>query len=68
MKEHIVKTWKRIKEEIRSQIVWDNAVAWAQMMHPSWVQLATQKKRPEIRETYRKKILDEYRKEYWSLK
>lgn len=53
-----------IKQYIKSWIEWRNAIEWAKFCHPSWVQLATQRKRPEIRDTYRKKILNEYHKTY----
>lgn len=49
-----------IKAFIKSKREWDRAVSWAKKAHPNWAHLATQMKRPEIRETYRKKILREY--------
>jgi hypothetical protein len=53
-----------IKQYIISWIEWQDAKEWAKAFHPSWLQLATQRKRPEIRKTYKNKILDAYRKGY----
>lgn len=39
---------------------WRRAKKWSKMYHPAWLYLATQRKRPEIRETYRKKVLEAY--------
>lgn len=49
-----------IKHHVKSWFEWKDILAWAKIVHPSWYELATQRKRPEIRETYRKKILREY--------
>lgn len=49
---------------IREWNKWQNALAWAEVYYPSWAHLATQIRRPEIRETYRKKILREYYDRY----
>lgn len=62
---NIVKKLDYIKNYIRSQSEWQNAICWAKMYYPNWVKLATQRKRPEIRETYRKKILREYYDRCW---
>jgi hypothetical protein len=43
---------------------WKRAKKWSKMYHPAWLYLATQRKRPEIRETYRKKVLEAYRNKY----
>lgn len=43
---------------------WKQAKKWSKMYHPAWLYLATQRKRPEIRETYRKKVLEAYRNKY----
>ena len=40
---------------------WKYAKKWAKIYHPAWLYFATQRKRPEIRETYRKKVLYAYR-------
>lgn len=40
---------------------WQQAKKWSKMYHPAWLILATQRKRHEIRETYRKKVLEAYR-------
>lgn len=53
--------WNEIKRYISEWLEWQDARCWAKAIHPGWVQLATQRKRPEIRETYRKKILKAYR-------
>lgn len=58
---HIDQTLKDIKESIKLQREWRYAKAWAKVVYPNWIQFATQKKKPEIQETYRKKILNEYR-------
>ena len=44
-----------------SWVEWQLAKKWSKKYHPAWLVLATQRKRPEIRETYRKKVLDAYR-------
>ena len=49
-----------IKNHIKSVFEWKDIMAWAKIVHPSWYELATQRTRPEIRETYRKKIFREY--------
>lgn len=61
-------TFNDINNLIQSWLDWQDAKSWARKRHPAWVQLATQYKRPEIRETYRNKILDEYSKVHWILK
>lgn len=61
-------TWNDINNLIKSWFEWQDAKNWAKKRYPAWVQLATQYKRPEIRETYRTKILDEYSKAHWILK
>lgn len=63
--ENIRKTFIAIKNNYYLWLEWQDALTWAKMSHPIWVQLATQKKRPEIRETYRQKILREYCDRYW---
>ena len=40
---------------------WRQAKKWSKARHPAWVHLATQRGRPEVRETYRKKVLEAYR-------
>ena len=40
---------------------WRQAKKWSKKLHPAWLTFATQRKRPEIRETYRKKVLEAYR-------
>lgn len=54
-----------IKRNIKEQCEWQEAVSWAKVSHPSWVKLATQRKRPEIRETYRTKIIRAYCDRCW---
>jgi hypothetical protein len=49
-----------IKTNLRELSEWEEAKEWAKTMHPNWVRLATQTQRPEIRETYRQKILRGY--------
>lgn len=49
-----------IKHHVQSWFEWKDVMAWAKIVHPSWHDLAMQKTRPEIRETYRKKIFEEY--------
>lgn len=44
-----------------SWVEWQMAKRWSKKYHPTWMYLATQRKRPEIRETYRKKVLEVYR-------
>jgi hypothetical protein len=51
----------KVKQFVKSWFEWQDAKAWANVFHPSWVQFATQRRRPEIQETYRKKILNGYR-------
>lgn len=57
--------WANIKRNIKEWFEWQDAVAWAKTSHPSWVQLATQRKRPEVRETYRMKIIRAYYDRGW---
>lgn len=61
-------TWNDIAQIVKAWLEWQDAKNWARKRHPAWVQLATQYKRPEIRETYRNKILDEYNNTHWILK
>ena len=63
--EWIYKTLSDIKVKMKRQSEWQDAVEWAKVVHPSWVQLATQRNRPEIQETYRKKILRGYCERCW---
>ena len=63
-KSYIVNALNSIEKFIQSWIEWENAKIWAELTHPSWLQYATQIRRPELRETYRKKILDGYRNGY----
>ena len=55
---------ENIKQFAKSWIEWRDAKAWAKALHPNWVRFATQRKRPELRETYRKMILDGYHNRY----
>lgn len=48
------------KEALDSWLFWLEARAWARDAHPSWEYMATQEKRPELREEYRKKIMEAY--------
>lgn len=57
--------WMKIKRSVKEWLEWHDAVSWAKKNHPSWVELATQKKRPEIRETYRMKIIRAYCDRGW---
>ena len=50
-----------VKYKFNSWAEWQEAKDWAKSIHPGWHQLATQRKRPEIRATYRRKILNAYR-------
>lgn len=54
-----------IKRNIKEWTEWQDAIAWAKISHPSWVHLATQKRRPEIRQTYRNKIVRAYCDRGW---
>jgi hypothetical protein len=53
--------WNVIKNLISPPTEWDKAQEWASGVHPGWLYLATQKKRPQLNEEYKQKILDEYR-------
>lgn len=57
--------WNTIRNHIRSWHEWQIALTWAEVFHPSWAHLATQIGRPEIRKTYRRKILREYCDRFW---
>lgn len=53
--------WDVIKNLISPPTEWDKAKEWASESRPGWLYLATQKKRPQLNEEYKQKILDEYR-------
>lgn len=55
----------RLKRYIKEWSEWQEAVSWAKLYHPSWVGLATQRKKPEISETYRTKIVRAYCDRCW---
>lgn len=55
----------KLKRCIKEWSDWNDAISWAKINHPSWVELATQRKRPEIRETYRTKIIRAYCDRGW---
>ena len=57
----IVKIVEDIYFWYESRKEWRQAKKWSKMYHPAWIYLATQRKRPEVRETYRKKVLNAYR-------
>lgn len=61
----IQKALMNIKQIIKNKSEWQEAASWAKMHHPDWVKLATQRRRPEIRETYRKKIVRAYCDRCW---
>lgn len=63
--EVIHKTFIAIKNNYRLWSEWNEALSWAKTYYPNWVKLATQMKRPEIRETYRMKILRAYCDRGW---
>ena len=52
-----------LRKCIKADLEWQQAVEWAESIHPGWVYLATQEQRPELQEMYRNKILEAYRKE-----
>ncbi len=54
-----------VKRVIKEWSEWQEAVSWARLNCPSWVELATQGKRPDIRETYRTKIVRAYCDRSW---
>lgn len=54
-----------IKQSIKSRSEWQEAMNWAKLYYPNWVELATQRKKPEIRETYRTKIVRAYCDRCW---
>ena len=60
MKQYI----NNIKQSVKDWFEWQDAKAWAKVFRPRWVPFATQRRRPELRETYRKKILEAYRDGY----
>ena len=62
--DYILNKLNEIQRLICAWIEWQDAKEWAKIMHPSWVYFATQRKRAEIRTTYRKKILEAYRRGY----
>lgn len=57
----MIKILEIVERTIKSWLEWQKAKTWAKLVHSSWVYLATQQKRPEIRRTYRKKILEAYK-------
>lgn len=54
-----------VRKNIKERIEWQDIIRWAKMYHPNWACLATQTKRPEIRETYRNKIIRAYYDRCW---
>lgn len=62
-KNYIINKYNNAKQHIKSMNEWNNAKNWAEVFHPAWLYLATQEKRTELKETYRNKILYEYRVE-----
>lgn len=63
--EVISNTFVAIKNNYRLWLEWQDALSWAKMYHPSWAELATQRKKPEVRETYRTKIVRAYYDRCW---
>ena len=63
--EQIYKALATIKKGVKEWFEWQDIISWAKLYRPSWVHLATQTKKPEIRETYRKKILRAYYEKCW---
>lgn len=54
--------WYIIRYQIRSYREWKRAKRWAMVVHPGWVYIASRAKTESVRETYRKLILDGYRR------
>ena len=52
-----------LRERIRDWFEWQDAREWAERYCPGWLYLATQEKRPELREIYRARILEAYRQD-----
>lgn len=52
-----------LKERIKLWLEWQDALLWAEVLHPGMAYLATQDKRPELRDIYRTKIIEAYRSE-----
>ena len=55
----------RLKRCINEWSDWTDAISWATINHPNWADIAIQRKRPEIRETYRTKIIRAYCDRGW---
>jgi hypothetical protein len=64
MKKFVMNCFKEFNIILEEWFEWVDAKRWAKAYHPSWVRFATKISRPEIRETYRKKILETYRNRY----
>lgn len=62
LKEHeVMKLIDIIDYWFDSWLEWQCAKRWSKRYHPAWLKLAMQMKRPEIKTTYRKKVLEAYR-------
>lgn len=61
MEKESIKLLELAESRFDSWLEWHRAKRWSKKLHPAWLHLATQRKRPEIKETYRKKVLEAYR-------
>lgn len=60
MKKELIELFKIAESKFDSWCEWQKAKSWSKKYHRAWLHLATQWKRPEVRETYRKKVLEAY--------
>lgn len=61
---YIAEACETVECAVDSWLEWREALRWAKKRYPAWAQFATQRKRPEIRTTYRNKIMNAYYKGY----
>jgi hypothetical protein len=55
----------KVRELFEATMKWEEARQLALEIHPGWVYLAEQTKRPALRRIYRKKVLELYSQLNW---
>jgi len=61
---YLEQLWHMAKYVVKAKLEWWKAVAWAEKFHPAWVEIYNRVQTPEVREIYRKMILQGYRQVY----
>lgn len=49
-----------IMERFDAWLKWQDVKKWAEGLYPGWLYLATQEKRPELRELYKQRLIEAY--------